>query len=263
MTGLADSVKRAISFISAIVVLCFAVNLSESTSYGADVEQEDLNNMAKEIALLVNEARTEEGLKPLYVVPYLNDVAQIRARECIFDFSHDRPDGSSFASVIDDNLIPYCYAAENIAAGSSTAAGTFNQWKNSPRHWESIMNPDATHMGVGVCYEKNSEYKWYWQQIFIQTWDDDTEISGQFIPEKYEIVPKSDGDLNGDANINSYDYIVLVDYIRKKQEGERVYLNDLQMEAADCFRDGIITESDAKALQRYILGEYDELPYIF
>ena len=33
MTGLADSVKRAISFISAIVVLCFAVNLSESTSY--------------------------------------------------------------------------------------------------------------------------------------------------------------------------------------------------------------------------------------
>lgn len=35
------------------------------------------------------------------------------------------------------------------------------------------------------------------------------------------------------------------------------------MEAADCFRDGIITESDAKALQRYILGEYDELPYIF
>ncbi len=32
--------------------------------------------------------------------------------------------------------------------------------------------------------------------------------------------------------------------------------------AADCFRDGIITEADAKILAKYILGECAALPYI-
>lgn len=263
MTGRIHATTRLFTVLFALLLICFTAGYSVGTSFGVNVEQEDLRMMAKEVEVLVNEAREEAGLKPIFVVPYLNDVAQVRSRECIFQFSHNRPDESDFYTVIDENLIPYCYAAENIAAGSDNAVDTFNQWKNSPGHWSAIMNPDTTHMGVGVSYESNSEYKWYWEQIFVQAWDEDTVFSGQYLPLRYEIVPKSNGDLNGDSSLNSYDYITLVEYLRKKKEGERVYLNDLQIDAADCFKDGIITESDAKALQRYLLGEYDNLPYVF
>ncbi len=256
--------SRIVSCIAVIAIVCFASGFSRTESHGAEeVEQEKLKELSKEIIVLVNEARAENGLKPVYAVPYLCDVSQVRARECIFQFSHTRADGSNFATVIDDNLIPFCYAAENIAAGSPTAEATFEQWRNSPKHWEAILNPNITHMGAAAAYEKNSEYGWYWQQLFIQTWEPTTELPGQYIPQRYEIVPQSTGDLTGDGSLNCYDYIVLLDYLNKKKLGEPVSMNDLQMDAADCFQDGLITEADAKAMQRFILGEYKTLPYVY
>ena len=40
---------------------------------------EQAATLIKEVAILVNEARKESGLKPLDVLPYLNEDAQIRA----------------------------------------------------------------------------------------------------------------------------------------------------------------------------------------
>ena len=253
-------IGRITGAVTAVVIACLVTIIPPKNVSAEGYSNEELKSMANQIAILVNEARIEHGLYPVYVVPYLNDMAQVRSRESIFNFSHTRADGSSFSSIIDTNLINYSFAAENLAAGSYDAQSTFEQWKGSERHWAAILNENITHMGVGCGYEQNSEYGMYWQITFVTTND---EYENQYLPTEYEIVPKAEGDLNGDATINSYDYLTITDYLRKKREGIPVYLNPAQLEAADCFRDGLITESDAKVMVRYILGEYKELPYVF
>lgn len=245
---------RIVSFVSSMVfAMCFVLNFPVFAE-GEEQQQNavDLNSMAVEIVVLVNEARAEAGLRPLYMVPYLNDVSKVRARECVFSFSHTRLDGTSFISALDENLVPYWRAAENIAAGYSTAAQTFEQWKNSPGHWAAIMNPNYTHIGVAVAYDENSTYKYYWQQIFVEV---DDPLAGQYIPREVRAVPESVGDLDSDAEVTIFDLIDINKYLAGTRE-----FNEYELEHADLLKDGVITSADAAVLRGYLLGEYDTLP---
>jgi uncharacterized protein YkwD len=257
--GVGMSTVKKITCKMVAAVMAFVLTLGSSMSYSKKthaVEETELKAMAEEIIWLVNEARMAEGLLPLKAVPYLCDVAQVRARECIFEFSHwrssEHTDENLFISAVDVNLVPYSCAAENIAAGSSTAEATFNQWKGSPGHWKSIMNPKYTHIGVGVGYEPDSEYKYYWEQLFIGV---DGELQGEYVTERYKTVPKGSGDINGDSSINSFDLITINKYLANE-----ALLNDLQIESADTLKDGYITSADAVVLRKYILGDYHTLP---
>lgn len=259
MTSAKKMVKRMISFISAVIMTAMmaAYIPANATEEFTDEQAAALTN---EIAILVNEARAEAGLKPLYVLPYLGEVAEIRALESSELFSHSRKDGSSFASIIDTDEVPYGLALENLAGGFGTAEETFNQWKNSSGHWANVMNPDITHMGIGVYYDEDSEYGWYWQQVFVAT---SKKFEDQYLPSDTEIVPGSIGDVTGDGIVDTFDYLLLTDYLRKKKTDYPVYFNEAQIEAADCFSDGIVSEADAKVMARYILGEYTSLPFVF
>lgn len=243
-------------FLNKIVSLCAAAVMIFSctglTAHSSGIQPEDLyQEYAEKIVILVNEARAEEGLKPLYAVPVLYDASNVRANESITLFSHNRPDETFFNTVLDEFGLEYWAAAENIAAGSSTPEATFNQWKNSPNHWRSIMNPDYTHMGAGVVFQQGTTYGWYWEQIFVSS----NEMTGQYVPERYKVVPKSYGDINGDGAVDVFDYALLVKRIRNE-----VILNDLQEESADCMKDGVLTIADAVVLRKYLLGIYDTLP---
>lgn len=245
--------KRIIStFIAMMMMVSLCISFPMETT-GSD--EPDFKEMADQMIVMVNEARAEAGLNPIYAVPYLNDMAYVRARECIAQFAHERLDGSSFIDLVDENLIPWARAYENIAAGMGTVEDTFNQWKNSPKHWAAIMNPEITHMGAGVTYEPNSTYHWYWEQMFVTVWDDVESLPGQYYPDKYKIVPKSTGDLNGDSIIDSFDYVMINQYLAKE-----ITFNPLQVDSADILKDGAITYSDAAYLKKYILGEVNELP---
>ncbi|MBR1822735.1 MAG: SCP-like extracellular [Ruminococcus sp.] len=250
MSKLKKYSRRILSAAAAfIVTICFTSGFFSR----ANGETKDFKAMAEEIVVLVNEARAEEGLKPLYMVPYLCDLAHIRARECISTFSHTRPNGELFITTLDDSLVPYSKAAENIAAGSDNAEATFEQWRNSPKHWAAIMNPEYTHIGVAVTYEQNSDYKYYWEQFFVAT---SKKLDDQTIPERYKTVPASSGDINGDADIDTFDLIAINRYLAD----DTLFLNDLQMQSADMFKDGVITSADAMVLRKYLLGDYKTLP---
>lgn len=259
MTAVKKMVKRMVSFISAVVMTAMTAAYIPANA-AEDFTDAQAAVLTKEIALLVNEARAEAGLKPLYVLPYLGEVAEIRAVESADLFSHSRRDGSSFASTIDTDEVPYGLALENLAAGFGTAEETFDQWKNSSGHWANIMNPEITHMGIGVYYDEDSDFGWYWQQIFVAT---SKEFEEQYLPSEQEIAPESIGDVTGDGIVDTFDYLLLIDYLRKKKTDYPVYFNEAQIAAADCFKDGIVSIADAKVMARYILGEYESLPFVF
>ncbi|MDD6279350.1 MAG: CAP domain-containing protein [Ruminococcus sp.] len=247
--------SRIASFVisSAIALLCISFTSDSENVYSTEAEP-DFAALCDEIVMYVNEAREANGLQPLYAVPVLNCAGQVRSEESVVLFSHDRPDGTFFNTILDEFNISYGNAAENIAAGSSTPEETFNQWKNSPNHWGSIINPTYTHMGVGVVYDPDTKYRWYWEQIFITSTIGD--MPDQYLPERNPIIPSGYGDINGDGIVNCFDMIML-----RKKLCDSVILNDLQLECADCVQDGVITSADARALHKYILGVYDTLPF--
>lgn len=126
----------------------------------------NVEEYVNEIARLVNEERGKKGIAPVKLNAVLTDAAMLRAKEITTIFSHDRPDGRSCFSVFDDYNLSYSYAAENIAAGSSTPAGTMQQWIHSEGHYKNLMNPNVSEIGVGFFYDPNSPYRYYWVQIF-------------------------------------------------------------------------------------------------
>ncbi len=123
---------------------------------------------ARNILDAVNEERAKVGAKPLVLNEKLCELAMIRAQEASEYFSHTRPDGSKWSSILIDEGISFHYIGENIAAGSSTPAGTMNQWINSPGHYENITRSNFEELGVGYVYVPGSQYRYYWVQIFLE-----------------------------------------------------------------------------------------------
>lgn len=136
---------------------------SDSSSDNVDVPYGD--GYAMQVVSLVNKHRTAAGLAPLsYSNTSLMNAASKRATEQATLYSHTRPDGTSCFTVLDEYGISYRRAGENIAMGQTSAAEVVEDWMNSPGHRENIMNPDFTHIGVGV-YSKGN--RMYWAQMFV------------------------------------------------------------------------------------------------
>ncbi|MDE6034609.1 MAG: SCP-like extracellular [Ruminococcus sp.] len=249
--------RRIVTALTTAIMTVSATGLT-MTSNATSAEITDYQAMTDRIVYLVNEARAEAGLDPIYAVPYLSDLAEERAEECVGTFSHVRANGDNFWDIIDVDKAPWINAGENIASGMSTPEATFEQWKNSPSHWASIMNPSYTHMGVGITYEPDSKYGWYWTQLFIEVDEFDApegKLEGQYYPDEYQMMPCATGDINGDGMVDSFDFVMLCQYLNGK-----VTLNPLQVESADILADGVITYSDAAYLRKYILGAVETIP---
>ncbi len=145
---------------------------------------------AEELGFLINHEREKLGLQPLYTFAYLKECANIRAKESSTYFSHTRPDGYFYSSVVDYDIIPWAYIGENLAGGAENAAGALELWRNSPKHWQTITRPEYTHIGCAVCYNPNGDggYNWYWCTIFTNEWDV-VVYDGQYLPNHHVDVP--------------------------------------------------------------------------
>lgn len=141
------------------------VNTRDASAIAANFAM-PYSSEVKEMLELVNEARAKAGAAPLKLDSALVNAANVRAEEISEVFSHTRPDGSSFSTVLDDFSINYYCSGENIAAGVDSAEITVNQWIDSPSHYQNMINPDYTEMGIGYYYDENSTYKYHWVQIF-------------------------------------------------------------------------------------------------
>lgn len=132
-------------------------------SFHANRSGYEAENFAQEMLAMVNAERSRAGVAPLRLSRELMDACRIRAYEITKNFSHTRPDGQRFSTVVRDG---YYTCGENIAAGNDTVAATMDQWMNSPGHRANILKSDYTELGVGYFYDPNSQWQHYWVQIF-------------------------------------------------------------------------------------------------
>ncbi|MBR3308220.1 MAG: hypothetical protein IKI75_13345 [Lachnospiraceae bacterium] len=147
-------------------------NNANSNTDGFNVRAVDLTNLtdtnaeayAKKVLELTNNERTSRGIAPLVWGDGLTNAVNIRSKEIAQSFSHTRPDGTSFYTVLDSG--PNYHYGENIAAGYSTPEAAMNGWMNSEGHRNNILNSKYTKMAVGYYYDGSTAYKTYWVQIF-------------------------------------------------------------------------------------------------
>lgn len=123
-------------------------------------------NFEREVAKYTNEERTSRGLSKLEYLPELTAGCQIRAKESAKLWSHDRPDGRGWESVIYDMGITGCYAAgENLLmADVLDARVAVDAWMDSPGHRENILKENFDAICVGIC-KVGGDY--YYTQHFI------------------------------------------------------------------------------------------------
>ena len=121
---------------------------------------------ADAVVELVNAERAKAGLSPLSVHEGVAEAANTRAHEIKNTFSHTRPDGSSFSTVLTQAGISYRSVGENIAYGQSSPEAVMQSWMNSSGHRANILNRDFTSIGVG--HYKDASGTDYWTQLFIK-----------------------------------------------------------------------------------------------
>jgi len=99
----------------------------------------------------INQERTSRNLQPLTVDLSVTDVARIKAQDMIDNnyFSHYSPTYGSPFDMLKSYGINYLQAGENLA-GNSSIDNAHKALMNSQGHRDNILNPDFTHIGVGV-----------------------------------------------------------------------------------------------------------------
>jgi uncharacterized YkwD family protein/spore coat assembly protein SafA len=121
----------------------------------------------EQVVQLVNAERQKQGLNPLQLDKQLSNVARAKSQDMRDNnyFSHQSPTYGSPFDMMKSFGISYRYAGENIAAGQRNPEEVMKAWMNSSGHRANILNPNYTHIGVGLV--KGGSYGYYWTQMFI------------------------------------------------------------------------------------------------
>lgn len=81
-------------------------------------------------------------------------------------FAHQSPEGTSPFDRMKAEGIVYSIAAENLAAGNTSAIFAHHSLMNSPGHRTNILLEDVTHLGVGVSLGEGSYTTYFTQKFF-------------------------------------------------------------------------------------------------
>ena len=164
--------QRCLAFLTTLVLMVawtlpvFAAGETYQVQYDVTYGQTEARTMLE----MVNEFRTGgdawcwdktntekvqvTGLKPLQYDYALEKVAMQRAAEIAISFSHSRPDSTECWTAYDE-VGNFGGKAENIAAGRTSAAATFEQWQetdkdyNGQGHRRNMLSDDMTTFAIG------------------------------------------------------------------------------------------------------------------
>lgn len=134
------------------------------------IDEATVNQMVLD---LINKERAAKGIVPLKWDENLYPAANARAKEIKINYSHTRPNGKIFPTIIDDLGIDRKYnpngenIMQNYRFGSNEEAANyiFNTFKNSPGHYRNMLNPNFEFYSSSL----------YENKYFVQLFRFDTE----------------------------------------------------------------------------------------
>ncbi len=139
----------------------------------------DLNSLANNFLVILNNYRTQNGLSILSRNSLLDASAEWMARDMAQNgyFSHSDSLGRDPNKRIKD--FGYTFSTtrgENILAATTDAQKAFNDWYSAcdpdPNsnctyaHRKNMLDPNFKAIGISIAYNPNSQYKYYWVTTF-------------------------------------------------------------------------------------------------
>jgi uncharacterized protein YkwD len=126
-----------------------------------------LDKVEDMVFALTNRARRAKGLAPLSKDAELTNVARAYSDDMLVRrfFDHTTPDGVPFDERISNHFRHWVRSVgENIWGSLGYASGNaqklaqeiFDDWMSSPGHRDNLLDPDYTHLGVGVSARHHS-----------------------------------------------------------------------------------------------------------
>jgi uncharacterized protein YkwD len=119
---------------------------------------------------LINDYRAQNGLQPVAISQTVSAAAEHHSTSMAQNnyFSHDlTPEGISWSQNMTNHGYTYnTYRGEILAGGQTTAEQAFEGWRNSPTHNSVMLGKEFNVIGLGLVYDANSAYKWYWSADF-------------------------------------------------------------------------------------------------
>lgn len=119
--------------------------------------------MASEVIRLTNIERAKAGRSALIYNPSLQRGAMMRAKEISIKFSHERPNGENFTTILNECGAGHI-SGENIAAGQKSPELAVKAWMNSQGHKLTMLDKENLYIGVGFYQDNDGRY--YWVQNF-------------------------------------------------------------------------------------------------
>lgn len=107
---------------------------------------------------MISSYRRNHGAGPLTVDPELQKLAETEVAAMA---AADRPSKAQTVKAAVTRL-GYSDVNANLSAGYHTLAEAFSGWRESPPHNATMLDPQATRMGIATAYAPGSKYKVYW-----------------------------------------------------------------------------------------------------
>ena len=162
----------------------------------SNLSSDQIEIISSSVERLINQERQKAGVRTLNFPAILHQAAMIRATECIKNNGHIRPDGSDWTTIFTDveygirksheisddgvnwrtevyydvgscaeNLdrVTYDIKIDGAFSGSSAdldsvALNLYQQWVNSPGHYQNMINPDYSNAGIACAVSYTPEY---------------------------------------------------------------------------------------------------------
>lgn len=116
---------------------------------------------------LINQYRSENGLKPLRLNTALTEAAKEHSRDLAkWDrISHYGSDGSNPWDRVKRTGYKPRLAAENVGTGQVSFDEVLRGWKDSPGHNKNLLLGDAREMGLALVQDPKTEFKSFWTLV--------------------------------------------------------------------------------------------------
>ena len=114
---------------------------------------------------MISGYRANNGLGAVVIDPSLMQLAEEHSRNMAARDKLDHDVGKAFNQRIRGARFDAKAAVENVSAGYHTLAEAFSGWRESPPHRATMLNKDATRMGIAAVYSPKSKYKVFWTLI--------------------------------------------------------------------------------------------------
>jgi len=156
---------------------CFLLTLS----FSIWAQTPSLDSEEQVMLKLINDYRAQNGLTSLRASVALTRSADWMSADMATKNYFNHTDSQGRDPFVRMTAFGYNYSGyrgENIAAGYSDAARTFNLWRNSPGHNAAMLNVNFNVIGISRASSASSTYKWYWTTDFGSFIDATLDVDG-------------------------------------------------------------------------------------